>query len=112
MPLQPWKVPEYTALLYQTGTNAPVATILYNTLGNIQWTRDSAGIYLGTLSGAFGQFNTFILCTDNALAYIDYIQVRRADNDTIEIHTEASGSLSDDILRFTPIRIQLYNIEN
>ena len=44
----------YTALLTQTGTNAPVATVLENTLGGtVVWTRDSAGFYTGTLAGAF-----------------------------------------------------------
>lgn len=36
----------YTALLTQTGTDAPIATVLENTIGNtITWTRESAGIY-------------------------------------------------------------------
>lgn len=41
----------YTALLTQSGTDAPVATVLENTLGDIVWTRDSVGIYRGTLNG-------------------------------------------------------------
>ncbi|OUL63090.1 hypothetical protein [Flavobacterium sp. AJR] len=44
----------YVALLTQTGTNAPVATVLENTLGNtIVWSRSSAGVYHGTLAGTF-----------------------------------------------------------
>lgn len=44
----------YAAKLTQTGTAAPVATILENTLsGAIVWTRDQAGVYTGTLAGAF-----------------------------------------------------------
>ena len=43
----------YTALLTQSGTDAPVATVLENTLGDIVWTRDTTGQYLGTLTGAF-----------------------------------------------------------
>lgn len=39
----------YTALLTQTGTGAPVATVLENTLGvDLVWTRESAGSYLAT----------------------------------------------------------------
>lgn len=49
--VRPYKV--YTALLTQTGTNAPVATVLENTIGNIVWTRDDVGQYTGTLNGAF-----------------------------------------------------------
>lgn len=43
----------YKAILTQTSTNDPVATVFENTLGNIVWTRDSAGAYTGTLTGAF-----------------------------------------------------------
>ena len=45
---------EYVALLTQTGTNAPVATVLKNTLGGaVVWTRDALDNYRGTLTGAF-----------------------------------------------------------
>jgi hypothetical protein len=43
----------YRALLTQTGTSAPVANVLENTLGNIVWSRESAGNYYGTLNNAF-----------------------------------------------------------
>lgn len=43
-------VREYIAIVNQTGTNAPVVTILKNTLGsNLIWARVSAGNYTGTL---------------------------------------------------------------
>ncbi len=45
---------EYVALLSQSGTDAPVASVVENTLGGtVVWTRDGPGSYLGTLSGAF-----------------------------------------------------------
>lgn len=44
----------YKAILTQTGTNVPVATVLENSLGDdIVWTRNSTGDYTGTLLGAF-----------------------------------------------------------
>ena len=44
----------YTALLTQSGTDAPVATVLENTLGGtVVWTRTDVGTYEGTLTGAF-----------------------------------------------------------
>lgn len=44
----------YVALLTQTGTNAPVATVLQNTLGGVPvWSYADVGKYIGTLSGAF-----------------------------------------------------------
>lgn len=56
----PYKV--YTALLSQTGTNAPVATVLQNTFDNeIVWTRSGIGSYVGTLTGAFINGRTITL---------------------------------------------------
>ena len=43
----------YTALLTQTGTDAPVATVLENTLGNITWEYDGVGNYLATSDKLF-----------------------------------------------------------
>ena len=47
--VRPYKV--YTALLNQSGTNAPVATVLENTTGlTITWSRFQVGVYRGQLS--------------------------------------------------------------
>jgi hypothetical protein len=50
--VRPYKV--YTALVSQTGTNAPTATVLENTLGGtVVWSYASVGQYTATLTGAF-----------------------------------------------------------
>ena len=43
----------YVALLTQTGTNPPVATVLENTIGNIVWSYDGIGRYTATLQDGF-----------------------------------------------------------
>lgn len=49
---RPYKV--YTALLTQTGSNAPVANVLENTLGGVPvWGYVSLGVYTCTLTGEF-----------------------------------------------------------
>ena len=50
----------YTALLTQTGTDAPVATVLENTLGvGAYWTRNFAGQYdLNFTNNIFASYNT------------------------------------------------------
>jgi hypothetical protein len=51
---------KYVALLSQSGTNAPTATILENTLGGtITWSRNASGNYTATLIGAFTQNRTW-----------------------------------------------------
>jgi hypothetical protein len=53
---RPYKV--YTALLTQTGTDAPSVSILENTLGGgVVWSRYSAGVYIAT-SNAFSGIDT------------------------------------------------------
>jgi len=51
----------YRANLTQTSTNAPVATVLENTLGDIVWSYDGVGAYTATLTGAFTANKTFII---------------------------------------------------
>lgn len=59
----PYKV--YTALLTQTGTDAPVATVLENTLGfDINWYYDDPGFYVfqnNTTGVLFDRNKTFII---------------------------------------------------
>ncbi len=51
----------YTALLSQSGTDAPVATVLQNTLGGtLVWARTGVGVYTATLAGAFTENKTFL----------------------------------------------------
>lgn len=55
---------KYVALLTQIGTDAPVATVLENTLGGtVVWTYGGTGEYLGTLAGAFTAGKVFISLT-------------------------------------------------
>ncbi|HRN79970.1 MAG TPA: hypothetical protein PKY29_04425 [Ferruginibacter sp.] len=52
---------EYVAHLQQEGTDAPVATVLKNTLGGtVVWARSSTGIYTATLVGAFTSGKTTV----------------------------------------------------
>ena len=77
----PYKV--YTALLTQSGTNAPVATVLENTLGGeVVWTYDGVGLYLATCSGCFTENKTMTILSlwgeDNVtpkLGYSEWVSV-------------------------------------
>ena len=52
----------YTALLSQSGTDAPVATVLQNTLGGtVVWSRNTTGDFSATLVGAFTTNKTTVL---------------------------------------------------
>jgi len=88
----------YRATITQDGTTAaPTATVLNNTLGGtVVWTRNSAGIYTGTLSGAFTSAKTFVYkpsvdignvydTENNADAY-------RLSANAVQLFVHASGS--------------------
>ena len=93
----------YSALLTQSGTDAPVATVLENTLGGtVVWTRDGAGAYFATLTGVFTNNKTVAFISDgesnrNAIAV-------RFDDDSV--YVETSGG--DEELVNTSLEIRVY----
>ncbi len=105
----PYKV--YTALLSQTGTGAPSATILENTLGGtIVWTRNTTGIYEGTLSGVFTDLKTVCFISfggNGGTAYTgDHtFQVNRNGVNVVEIRHTRNDALADDFKVSIEIRI-------
>jgi hypothetical protein len=104
---RPYKV--YTALLTQSGTNAPTATVLENTLGGtIVWSRTSTGVYLGTLSGAF-LLNKVTVFNTNGTFQQSFQGGRSSDNAVGVNTTTFSGALTDGLLNGNSIEIRVYN---
>lgn len=97
----------YKALLTQSATNVPTATVLENTLGEIVWSRSSDGTYIGTLTGAFPENRTFAQITNNTSATNFYV-INRINDNTIQIQTFGSSILADGLLNSTPIIIEIY----
>lgn len=117
MPIGP-RVKIYTAKLTQTGTAAPIPTILQNTIGNITWTRDNAGLYIGTLSGAFPAGKVKIDIQNVYGGEYAYAADQNTPPDSIYINTyqfmnPVAGTYqwdpTDEILTNTPITITVYN---
>lgn len=85
-------VKRYVALLTQTGGNAPVATVLENTLGGtVVWTRTAAGTFRGTLASAFPATKTVCLLgnglIDPSIPSGGIVQAARADDAYVEVIT-------------------------
>ena len=109
---RPYKV--YTALLSQTGTNAPEAIVLENTLGGtIVWTRTGTGAYLGTLAGMFPDVNkAFCVISLGKVmsSYGDNINLfYQVNNNGIGLTTIKTNINKDDVLAGNPIEIRVYN---
>jgi len=108
-------VKEYVALLTQTGTNAPVATVLKNTLGGtVVWTYSDNGRYTGTLAGVFlinkTLFNSGI-CNLGAETPSGFFTSHRIDDDSIRVETYTFTdpiALGNDILNISLIKIEVY----
>jgi hypothetical protein len=94
----------YVALISQTGTAAPTATVLENSLGDIVWTRNSLGIYYGTLTGAFPSAKTFAR-VNSSVNFGTTVSCYRL-NDNIILLTSVA---SDSQLSLNPIEIRVYN---
>jgi hypothetical protein len=104
---RPYKV--YTALLNQSGTNAPVATVLENTLGGtVVWSRNNNGSYLGTLNLAFTENKTTILATGGSVFALISGGSNTVNNFSLVVNNSA-GSNSDGILSNATIEIRVYN---
>jgi hypothetical protein len=101
----PYKV--YTALLTQSGTDAPVATVLENTIGNIIWTRVNAGQYECQLIDAFVEDKTGILTTSTADGYTEAYWNNVNTCQIITFNT--SGVYTDGYLYKQLVEIRVYN---
>lgn len=111
---RPYKV--YTALLSQSGTDAPVATVLENTLGaTITWSYVAVGQYIGTSMGTFTVNKTVIFsgsANDTDVATAMYIMALLGNENTVQIGTFnqlAVPTASDGKLTNTLIEIRVYN---
>jgi hypothetical protein len=101
----------YTALLSQTGTDAPTATVLQNTLGgNPVFTYVGVGEYNITLTNAFPENKTFYLTSPTGGSGQAVVELNREDNNTILVlsFSVSGAELADQILEKTPVEIRIY----
>lgn len=99
---------KYVALLSQTGTSAPTATVLDNTLGGtLVWSYDGVGSYIGTLTGAFTLDKTSVMISG---VYKGSASGLRKTNNTVQITTTATSTNTEAnaLLDSTTIEIKVY----
>lgn len=90
---RPYKV--YTALLSQSGTSAPTATVLENTLGaTVTWSRTTTGTYRGTAStGVFTLDKTAIFLTGTGASSDFSLRQYHIDLDMVHFFTSSGVEL-------------------
>lgn len=113
----PYKI--YRALLTQSGTNAPTAIVLENTLGITPvFSRVGVGEYRISAIGKFTNNKTFLKNDYNSIEGL-LLTTERIDTDVIRILSEAEPTYisstytppvpEDDLFNKTPLEIIVYN---
>lgn len=105
----------YTALVSQTGTAAPVATELRNTLGDVVWSRAGAGSYVATLADAFPDADKVFIIGPRTFPFggadlsgIVYAHLEVLSANTIGLTVGGTEAPSDDTLTRYPVEIRVY----
>lgn len=108
IPIQNEGYGEYIAIVTQSGTSAPTATVIKNTIGTtLTWAYSSTGVYflnagagtpfsVGNSASFIGSFDGV---NDRGLVYPH-------DDDTIRVETYISGVATNGVLRDTLIHIR------
>ena len=99
----------YTALLTQSGTDAPVATVLQNTLGGtVVWSRNTTGDFSATLVGAFTTKKTTVLSSINGDESAGYVILYETPSeDEVKLYQRDNSFASADQLGCT-VEIRVY----
>jgi hypothetical protein len=99
----------YVALLSQAGTAAPTAVVLENSVGNVTYTRDSAGVYNvvlpSTITNGISRIYATIQ-TNTTAKYLIVSDMPATDVSTFQIECTGEG-LSDDFTR-AKFEIRIY----
>lgn len=99
----------YVALISQSGQVDPtIDVILENTIGNIVWTRNSKGEYVGTLNGAFTT-NKVVCFAGLNNGVLSSVQLIPSSVNEINLKTiNYINNFEDQLLISTPIEIRVY----
>lgn len=102
----------YIANLSQTDAEAPVATILENSLGNIPvWTRTNIGEYNLALTNAFTENKTVVFISNSSAASVtpSWCFWQRTDGSNLYfLSMDASDNNADNILKGGSVEIRVY----
>lgn len=100
----------YTALLSQTGTDAPVATVLGNTLGGtVALGRTDVGQYTATLSGVFTANKTVVFALLDGAASGFVVTAGRFSDNVVNISTYDETFTPLDLGGILSIEIRVYD---
>lgn len=82
------KVSEYVATSTQVHENAPEVNVLKNSIGDIEWTYVSEGVYHGNLEDGFPINKTFLVMNNGVDGFISW-DLRYKSENVVELRTFA-----------------------
>jgi hypothetical protein len=107
---------EYVAVFSQTSTQDPEVSVKKNNLGGeVVWTREDVGVYVGTLTGAFPAGRTVspnkfqILSPPTSSDLAMSVSVASEDSLSVETSTYTTGDFIDGALDETLVVIYVYD---
>lgn len=99
----------YTALLTQSGTDAPTATVLENTLGTVSFTYDDVGSYIVSCTSCFTADKSIAIAeTSQGSSDVTFIIGGFVSTTQLYIYSLDSGVNTDDVLVNRWIEIRVY----
>jgi hypothetical protein len=98
----------YVALLTQSGTAAPTASVLAENIGIITWTRTNVGQYLGTPISPLDALNTFVIIGNVEHDYLASAYVNSDGNIVVHTTKTQNHAHTDSKLRNSPIEVRIY----
>lgn len=103
---------KYVALITQSGSSAPTAIVLENTLGGtVVWTRTTTGVYRATLASAFTINKTAVFATTGVPAngaVINEVRFYRVNADYIALETRGDNAYVDSNIANLTVEIRVY----
>lgn len=99
----------YTALLTQSGTDAPTAIVLENTLGEeVTYAYDSQGVYIIQFNQTFTDINKIFIIIGNGNVDNNFYSLEK-DIETSTLYTFSGNTGTNGLLTNTEIEIRVYN---
>jgi hypothetical protein len=98
----------YTALLSQTGTDAPTAIVLADTIGGITWTRIAQGQYIGTAPNPLDVLNTFVIIGNVEHDHLATAEVLTDGTIYVRTTDTQNHQHNDGNLRYSSIEVRIY----
>lgn len=102
-------IKKYKAVLSQSGTNAPTAVVLENSLGgSVVWGYSSVGNYTATLSGAFTNNKTFVMVSTGGSIGNTFLRGYATSTSVVSVNTSNTSGYIDGAMAPSFINIEVY----